>query len=140
MNISTNNHTLYFDNIETCVDEIINKVGKKLVVAAPFGIGKPNHLLNALYHRIKKDKFLKLKLITALNLNPPLWKNELEKRLLQPIRDRLWHDYPELEYINELDSLPNNFELVQFFFLNLEHVLIVLILNKIFCVLIILMQ
>ncbi len=111
-----NQRPLYLDDVETCVDEIIKRVGKDLIVAAPFGIGKPNHLLNALYQRIKKDKSIHLKLITALNLNPPSWKNELEKRLIEPMVKRLWPDYPVLEYVNELSNPPSNFELIQFFF------------------------
>ncbi len=125
MNSLTNRPT-YFDDIEECIDEIIKRVGKRLVVAAPFGIGKPNHLLNALYRRIKKEPSLHLKLITALHLNKPTWKNELERRLLEPIVRRLWPDYPDLIYVNELSHPPENFELIQFFFkpgarLNCSH-------------------
>ncbi len=111
-----NQRPIYFEDIEECIDEIIRRVGKKLIVAAPFGIGKPNHLLNALYRRIKKDRSLHLKLITALHLNKPRWKNELEKRLLEPMVKRLWPDYPDLIYVDELSNPPENFELIQFFF------------------------
>ncbi len=107
---------LYLESVDICVDEIIKRVGKKIVVAAPFGIGKPNHLLNALYNRIKKDTSLHLKIITALNLNPPSWKNELEKRLIEPMVKRLWPDYPVLEYLDDMYNPPSNFELIQFFF------------------------
>ncbi len=120
------NRPAYFEDIEECIDEIIKRVGKNLVVAAPFGIGKPNHLLNALYTRIKRDPSLNLKLITALHLNKPRWKNDLERRLLEPIVRRLWPDYPDLIYMDELSNPPKNFELIQFFFkpgarLNCSH-------------------
>ncbi len=126
MGLSTNIRPIYFDEVEACVDEIIKRVGKELVVAAPFGIGKPNHLLNSLYTRVKKDKSLHLKIITALNLNRPTWKNDLERRLIEPMVKRLWPDYPDLLYINDLGKLPENFELIQFFFkpgarLNCSH-------------------
>jgi len=55
-------------------------VGPRLVVGAPLGIGKPNPLLNALYRRGGRDPKLHLRLITALSLERPTCKSELEKR------------------------------------------------------------
>lgn len=109
---------VYFNDVEQCVEEIIFRVGKKLVVAAPFGIGKPNQLLNALYQRVQQDKSLHMVLLTALNLDKPSWSSELERRLLEPISKRLWPEYPGLEYYTDTrkNGFPENFELVQFFF------------------------
>ncbi len=41
---------------ESCIDAVIARVGKKLVVGTPLAAGKPNHLLNALYGRAKATK------------------------------------------------------------------------------------
>ncbi len=43
------------DNPELIIDRIIDKVGKDLVVGTPLALGKPNHLLNALYNRVKNN-------------------------------------------------------------------------------------
>ena len=38
----------YFADVEKCVDAILAKVGKRIVFGMPLGLGKPNHLANAL--------------------------------------------------------------------------------------------
>ncbi len=113
------NRPEYFQDLDNCVQSLIDKVGKTLVVAAPFGIGKPNSLLNALYQRAKNDSSLHLTLLTALNLNRPGWSSDLERRLVEPMRDRLWEGYEDLQYSMDLQkgNLPSNVDLVQFFFL-----------------------
>ena len=45
----------YFADVEACVDAILAKVGKKIVLGLPLGLGKPNHLANALYDRARSD-------------------------------------------------------------------------------------
>src|SRR5438132_14396174 len=86
-----------FTSPDECVEAIIAKVGPKLVVGAPLGIGKPNHLVNALYKRVAQDPSLSLRLVTALSLERPTGKSELERRFLDPFAARLFGDYPELE-------------------------------------------
>jgi acyl-CoA hydrolase len=108
----------HFTNPEECVEAIIAKVGPRLVVGAPLGIGKPNPLLNALYRRVAADPKLHLRLITALSLERPTGKSELEKRFLDPFAARVFGDYPELEYMRDLRAhkLPPNVELSEFYF------------------------
>jgi len=36
---------------EQAVEEAIRRVGRRIVLAAPIGLGKPNQLLNAFYRR-----------------------------------------------------------------------------------------
>ena len=107
-----------FDNPEACVEAILARVGKQLVVGTPLGIGKPNHLLNALYRRAAADPSIRLRIITALSLERPTGKSELERRFLEPFAARVFGDYPELEYMRALrhGGLPPNVELSEFYF------------------------
>ena len=107
-----------FTTPEDCVEAILAKVGPRLVVGAPLGIGKPNPLVNALYRRVAADPSLHLRLVTALSLERPTAKSELEKRFLDPFAARVFGDYPELEYMQALRTgrLAPNVELSEFYF------------------------
>ena len=107
-----------FDSTEACIEAIIAKVGPRIVVGSPLGIGKPNPLLNALYRRAAADPALHLRIITALSLERPGWHSDLERRFMQPFVARVFGDYPELEYMHDLRAgrLPNNVELSEFYF------------------------
>lgn len=87
-------------------------------MAAPLAIGKPNQLLNAFYRRAKADPELRFTLFTALTLQRPKGKSELEARFLGPFVERVFGDYPDLDY--ELDrvagELPDNVRVVEFYF------------------------
>lgn len=102
---------------ETCVDQILERLGKTIVLGTPLGIGKPNALLNALYRRAKADASIRLDLVTALSLNPPTGKSELEERFLAPVRERVWPGYPRLEYLDDLIAkrLPPNVRVIEFY-------------------------
>jgi len=92
----------YYSDVEKCVDDLIAKVGKKIVLAAPLALAKPNHLLNALYRRAKLDQNLHFTLITAVSLEKPTWSSELEKRFIKPLVERIWEDFPDLEYVLDM--------------------------------------
>jgi acyl-CoA hydrolase len=100
------------------VDEILQRLGKTLVIATPIAAGKPNHLLNAFYNRAKADVTISLTIISGLTLERPKGKSLLEKRFLEPIEQRLFGDYPDLEF--ELDrtkqQLPDNIAIFEFYF------------------------
>lgn len=104
-------------SVEACVDGMLERVGPRLAVATPLGIGKPNPLLNALYHRARADPRIELHLYTALTLQPPEAKQELERRLLEPIAQRLFGNYPPLDYerarLNH--ELPDNVRIIEFY-------------------------
>ena len=106
------------DNPESIIDRIIDKVGKNLVVGTPLALGKPNHLLNALYNRAKKHPDLNLKIFTALTLDKPKGRGLLEKRFLEPMAERIFGDYPDLDYEQDrmTGNLPTNVEIVEFYF------------------------
>ena len=107
-----------FTSPEECVEAIIRKVGPRLVVGTPLGIGKPNHLINALFRRVAADPSLHLRLVTALSLERPDGKSDLERRFMRPFAARVFGDYPELEYMRALREhrLPPNVELSEFYF------------------------
>ena len=107
-----------FTNPEQCVEAILARVGPRLVVGAPLGIGKPNLLVNALYRRVASDPKLHLRLVTALSLERPKGRVELERRFLDPFAARVFGDYPELEYMQDLrhGRLAPNVELSEFYF------------------------
>lgn len=106
------------NNIETVVDKVIQKVGNEVILGTPLGAGKANGFINAIYKRVKNDPSLKLTILTALTLEKPKGKSDLEKRFLDPFADRLFGDYPDLEY--ELDrvknKLPENIDVIEFYF------------------------
>ena len=105
-------------SLEDCVDEVIASVGRELVIGTPLGIGKSNVLLNAFYRRACEDSSLQLKIITALSLAVPPAGSELERRFLAPLAERLWPDYPALDYLRDLvaDQLPDNVQVLEFYF------------------------
>ncbi len=107
-----------FSQTQTCVDEIIERVGKKIVLGLPLGAGKPNYFVNAIYDRAKQDPSIDLTILTALTLEKPKGKSLLEKRFMEPFADRVFEDYPDLAYEIDRtkDQLPSNIEIIEFYF------------------------
>jgi acyl-CoA hydrolase len=103
---------------EFIIDRIIEIVGRNLVVGTPLAIGKPNHLLNTLYNRVKNNPDLNLKIFTALTLDKPKGRSLLEKRFLEPIAERVFGDYPDLDYEQDRQAgtLPPNVDIIEFYF------------------------
>ena len=54
--------------VDACVDAILDEVGKTVVLGLPLGLGKANHIANALFARALADPSLKLNILTALTL------------------------------------------------------------------------
>src|SRR5689334_10779691 len=108
-----------FSDPEAIVDEIIRDVGKNLVVGLPLGLGKANHIVNALYARAAADPSIKLTLFSALTLEKPKPGSLLESRFAGPLIERLFGGYPDLAYVAPLRAgrLPPNIEVLEFFFL-----------------------
>ena len=110
--------TRVFTSPDDCIEAILSRVGQHIVVGSPLGIGKPNHLLNAMFQRAVLDHSIHLRIMTALSLERPAGKSELERRFLNPFAARVFGDYPELEYMRALRAgkLPANIELSEFYF------------------------
>ena len=115
--LKTNNPIILSD-INACVDNVIQKTGKKIILGIPLGLGKPNQFVNAIYQKAKKDTSLHLTILSALTLEKPKGKNLLEKRFIEPFAERIFEDYPDLDY--EIDrttgKLPSNIRVIEFYF------------------------
>ena len=108
---------LFIDSIEAAVDHVLDTIPGDIVLGIPLGVGKPNPFVNALYRRIKGNPARKLKIITALSLEKPVGHSELEQHFLEPLVERIFADYPDLEYVKAMRSgtLPPNIEVNEFF-------------------------
>jgi hypothetical protein len=108
-----------FSDPEAIAEDIIRDVGTDLVVGLPLGLGKANHIVNALYARAASDRSIKLTFFSALTLEKPRPSNLLERRFIAPVIDRLFGGYPDLAYAAPLHKgeLPPNIEVIEFFFL-----------------------
>jgi Acetyl-CoA hydrolase/transferase C-terminal domain len=108
-----------FSDPEAIAEEIIRDVGKRLVVGLPLGLGKANHIVNALYARASADRSIDLTFFSALTLEKPKPGNLLERRFITPVIDRLFGGYPGLAYAAPLrhGELPPNIRVIEFFFL-----------------------
>jgi hypothetical protein len=108
-----------FSDPEAIAEDIIREVGANLVVGLPLGLGKANHIINALYARAAADPSINLTFFSALTLEKPVPSNLLERRFITPVIDRLFGGYPDLAYAQALHAgaLPPNVQVNEFFFL-----------------------
>jgi Acetyl-CoA hydrolase/transferase C-terminal domain len=108
-----------FSDPEAIAEDIIRDVGTNLVVGLPLGLGKANHIVNALYARAVADPYINLTFFSALTLEKPKPSNLLERRFISPVIDRLFGGYPDLAYADALHAgaLPPNVRVIEFFFL-----------------------
>lgn len=116
------------DDVGECVDAVLRRIGSRVVLALPLGVGKPNPIANEFYRRAARDPGIDLTIITALSLRKPTARTDLEKRLVGPIVERVFGDYVELEYVHAMrrGEVPPNIRIVEFFlepgaWLNSEH-------------------
>ena len=108
---------LTFDSIAAAVDLVLDRIPGTIVLGVPLGIGKPNPFINALYRRIKANPARRLRIITALSLEKPVGKSDLERHFLEPLVERVFGDYPDLEYVKDSRGagLPANIEVHEIF-------------------------
>ncbi|MBI5258408.1 MAG: acetyl-CoA hydrolase [Burkholderiales bacterium] len=105
------------DSIEAAVDVVLDTVQGDIVLGIPLAIGKPNPFVNALYRRMKPNPARKLTIVTALSLEKPVGKSELERHFLEPLVERVFGDYPDLDYVKDLrgPGLPPHIQVREFF-------------------------
>jgi acyl-CoA hydrolase len=102
---------------EECVEATLSRVGKHVVLGLPVAIGKPNGLVNSFVARALADRSIRLTIVTALSLRKPRWHSDLERRLVEPLAQRVFGAYTELEYVRliERGRLPENIEVIEFY-------------------------
>jgi acyl-CoA hydrolase len=108
----------YYHDVESCVEETLRKVGRRIALGTPLGLGKANHLVNEFFRRASEDSTINLHIYTALTLARPHWKSDLERRFMKPLAERLFDGYPELSYLEPLKrgKLPDNIRVSEFYF------------------------
>ena len=106
-----------FSSLDAAVNYIIEETKGHLRLAMPLGIGKPNLLANALYQRVGENPDYSLEIYTALSLLKPHASSELEHRFLDPLVERWYGNYPDLQYAKDLmdKKLPHNVKVHEFF-------------------------
>ncbi len=102
-----------YDNVKGCVDDVLGKVGKKIVLATPVAIGKSTIIANEFYRRAKEDPSISLMMCSGLTLHTPTWNSDLERRFIEPLVKRLFKDYPDPIFLGDALKcrLPDNVEL-----------------------------
>lgn len=105
-------------NEHTIVRQVIQRIGKKIVLGIPLAAGKANHIANAFYQQAAADKSIDLTICTALTLEKPQGNSDLEKRFMGPFAERVFGDYPDLDYelARMSGTLPDNIKVIEFYF------------------------
>ena len=106
-----------FGDGEACAEAILSKVGQNIVLGLPVGLGKANSIANALYERAEQDSKVQLQIVTVLTHGRIEGHSKLERRLLEPLMDRLAGNYPELKYNQAIEAgrLAPNIAVHEFF-------------------------
>ncbi|MGE5404167.1 MAG: hypothetical protein ACM3PP_04425, partial [Candidatus Saccharibacteria bacterium] len=105
------------DDVRKTVDEVIQYVGKDITFGMTLALGKPIRIINEFYRRAKEDPEINLKIITALSLEKPVGKSELEARFVKSLNERIFDGVPDFDYMLDYraGTLPPNVEIYEFF-------------------------
>ena len=108
--------TGYSDPVRAA-EAVIDRVGRRIKLAIPVGIGKPNLFVNALFGIAAADRSVHLRILTGLSLVRPRYKTDLERRFVAPLLERQFGSCPDLAYAEAMRSgtLPANVEVHEFF-------------------------
>ena len=106
-----------FQSAEETAKSIVDRVGRKVVLGLPIGIGKATHVADALFELATQDPSISLTIFTGLTLEPPQGRNELERRFLGPMVERLYPNWPVPRYAEAISdgSLPSNVRVREFY-------------------------
>ena len=107
-----------FTEVEACADALVERLSGQVRLALPLGLGKAALLANALYRRAREHPEIELSIHTALSLEIPRATSELQRRMLEPLLERLYAGVPSLDYAVDLrrGALPGNVRVEEFFF------------------------
>ncbi|MEO9245993.1 acetyl-CoA hydrolase/transferase C-terminal domain-containing protein [Pseudomonas inefficax] len=108
---------MHLCSIDQAVEQVLSRLPAHIHMGLPLGLGKPNAFVNALYARIRELPERQLTIYTALSLGRPSLGDGLQRRFLEPFVERVFADYEELAYLDDLrnDTLPPNIRVEQFF-------------------------
>lgn len=106
-----------YNDVKKSVDDVLDYMGNEISFAMTLALGKPILFINELYRRAKEDPTIKLNIVTALALERPRFKSEIEKRFMGPLVDRIFKGTPEFHYMHDFRTgkLPKNVEIYEFF-------------------------
>lgn len=106
-----------FADVAACVEATLARVGKRVVLCAPIGAGKPVALVNEFWRRAVADPSINLTIMTGLTLAKPRGKSDLERRLVGPMAARIFGDGPDPAWLESLhaSALPANVHVHEFF-------------------------
>ncbi|MFT5807836.1 MAG: acyl-CoA hydrolase [Moritella dasanensis] len=106
------------NDVEKLVDAVLAEIGNHIVLGLPIAIGKAITFSNALYQRAKADPSITLQIETAISLEIPSAKTDLENKFLAPFVSRHFADVQELDYMKDIrnKTLPDNITVFEFFF------------------------
>jgi acyl-CoA hydrolase len=106
-----------FTDVEDCVEAALSRVGRRVVLCTPIGAGKPVALVNAFYRRAEADARIELSILTGLTITRTVPRNELERRLVEPINAKIFGNAPEPAWAAALRAgrLPPNIRVQEFF-------------------------
>ncbi len=108
-----------YQDTAALVDAVIAERGRNLKVGFPLGLGKPVAIANELVQRAVAGEIETLEIFTALSLSAPsAGDDELRKRLMEPIIDRLFGDVPTLEYVKlrAAGEMPDSIRVNEFYY------------------------
>ncbi|HPS57311.1 MAG TPA: acetyl-CoA hydrolase/transferase C-terminal domain-containing protein [Spirochaetota bacterium] len=108
---------LVYNDTAKAVDDVLDYIGNDIIFGMTLALGKPILFINELYARAKQDPTIKLKIVTALALERPGMKSDLEKRFLGPLVERVFGGTPQFEYMLDFRAgkMPKNVEVYEFF-------------------------
>ena len=106
--------------VEALVDQILERCGRERIrLAMPAGLGKANHIANELVRRALEGELGRLEIYTALSLmKPDAGGQELVERLMGPIAERCFGDYPDPVYavLRQQGDLPEHVQVHEFYY------------------------
>ena len=88
------------------------------MLALPLGLGKANHIANALYAKAVADRSIRLTIFTALTLEPPRARASWSAVSSIRVASALFAGYPALDYAAAIRAgkVPPNIQINEFFF------------------------
>lgn len=114
---TTPDMTQRFDSGAALADAVIERVGHRIVLGLPVGIGKGLHVADAMFDRVARDPALSLTIFTGLTLEVPAGSSDLERRFLDPYVARTYGSWPVPKYAIAIraGNLPDNIDVREFY-------------------------